>query len=188
MEGDILLNETHHVCTVVSNGRYAQSSTPNSSTNTTISTYKKWVGAATKDNTNVFKNATGNTKLSTYPKLNKDNLVNVIGESGTRYQVKIADKYTGYVEKSNIKDPNATTTSTIKSTYPFVGEVTASELNVRTGAGTNYGKLSTYPILKKGNLVDVLKSTKDSSGTKWYQVKIAGKYTGYVSAQYIQKK
>lgn len=159
------------------------------------STYKKWVGAATKDGTDVFANPTGTSKLSTYPKLNKGNLVDVIGVSGTRYQVKIADKFVGYVEKSNIKDPNAvvtkpsvSTNKPVNKTYPFVGEVTASELNVRTGAGTNYGKLSSYPILKRGNLVDVLKAKKDTSGNKWYQVRIAGKYTGYVSAQYIKKK
>lgn len=159
-------------------------------------TYNKWVGAATKNGTDVFANSTGTSKLSTYPKLNKGNLVDVIGVSGTRYQVKIADKFVGYVEKSNIKDPNAVTTKPTTSTskpasktkYPFVGEVTASELNVRTGAGTNYGKLSSYPILKRGNLVDVLKAKKDTSGNKWYQVRIAGKYTGYVSAQYIKKK
>lgn len=156
------------------------------------STYKKWVGAATKDGTDVFANPTGTSKLSTYPKLNKGNLVDVIGVSETRYQVKIADKFVGYVEKTNIKDPNAVVTkpsaSTSKTKYPFVGEVTASELNVRTGAGTNYGKLSSYPILKRGNLVDVLKVKKDTSGNKWYQIRIAGKYTGYVSAQYIKKK
>lgn len=160
------------------------------------STYNKWVGAATKNGTDVFANPTGTTKLYTYPKLNKGNLVDVIGVSGTRYQVKIADKFVGYVEKSNIKNPNTVTTKPTTSTskpasktkYPFVGEVTASELNVRTGAGTNYGKLSSYPILKRGNLVDVLKAKKDTSGNKWYQVRIAGKYTGYVSAQYIKKK
>lgn len=155
-------------------------------------TYNKWVGAATKNGTDVFANATETSKLSTYPKLNKGNLVDVIGVSETRYQVKIADKFVGYVEKTNIKDPNAVVTkpsaSTSKTKYPFVGEVTASELNVRTGAGTNYGKLSSYPILKRGNLVDVLKVKKDTSGNKWYQIRIAGKYTGYVSAQYIKKK
>ena len=159
-------------------------------------TYNKWVGAATKDGTDVFANPTGTSKLSTYPKLNKGNLVDVIGVSGTRYQVKIADKFVGYVEKTNIKDPNAVVTKPSASTskpasktkYPFVGEVTASELNVRTDAGTNYGKLSSYPILKRGNLVDVLKVKKDISGNKWYQIRIAGKYTGYVSAQYIKKK
>lgn len=155
-------------------------------------TYNKWVGAATKNGTDVFANATGTSKLSTYPKLNKGNLVDVIGVFGTRYQVKIADKFVGYVEKSNIKDPNAVVTkpsaSTSRPKYPFVGEVIASELNVRIGAGTNYGKLPSYPILKRGNLVDVLKAKKDISGNKWYQIRIAGKYTGYVSAQYIKKK
>ena len=167
-----------------------------SNVNTPTTTYKKWVGAATKDGTDVFANATGTTKLSTYPKLNKGNLVDVIGVSGTRYQIKIADKFVGYVDKSNIKDPSAITsnatvkpsTSATKSTYPFVGEVTASELNVRTNAGTNYGKLSSYSLLKKGNLVDVLASKNDTSGAKWYKIKIAGKYIGYVSAQYIKKK
>lgn len=159
------------------------------------STYNKWVGAATKDGTDVFANPTGTSKLSTYPKLNKGNLVDVIGVSGTRYQVKIADKFVGFIEKTNIKDPNAvvtkpsvSTSKPVNKTYPFVGEVIASELNVRTGAGTNYGKLSSYPILKRGNLVDVLKVKKDTSGNKWYQIRIAGKYTGYVSAQYIKKK
>lgn len=159
-------------------------------------TYNKWVGAATKNDTDVFANPTGTSKLSTYPKLNKGNLVDVIGVSGTRYQVKIADKFVGYIEKTNIKDPNAVVTKPSTSTskpanktkYLFVGEVTASELNVRTGAGTNHGKLSSYPILKRGNLVDVLKAKKDTSGNKWYQVRIAGKYTGYVSAKYIRKK
>ena len=173
-------------------------STMNSSSTSKPSqtTYNKWVGAATKDGTDVFANPTGTSKLSTYPKLNKGNLVDIIGVSGTRYQVKIADQFVGYVEKINIKDPNAVVTKPSASTskpanktkYPFVGEVTASELNVRTGAGTNYGKLSSYPILKRGNLVDVLKAKKDTSGNKWYQIRIAGKYTGYVSAQYIKKK
>ena len=169
----------------------------NNTSTTPTTTYNKWVGAATKDGTDVYANPTRTSKLSTYPKLNKGNLVDVIGVSGTRYQVKIANKFVGYVEKSNIKDPNAVATKPATSTskpvskpkaYPFVGEVTASELNVRTGAGTNYNKLPSYPILKKGNLVDVLKAKKDTSGNKWYQIRIAGKYTGYVSAQYIKKK
>ena len=146
--------------------------------------YTAWVGSCTANRTDVFSGATGASKLAAYPKLNKGNLVNIIGESGTRYQVRIAAKYVGYVEKSNIKNPNAPATT---KEYPFVGKVTANELNVRTGAGTNYSKLSTYPILKKDNLVNVLSATKDTTGNKWYKIKIAGKYTGYVSAQYITK-
>ena len=57
---------------------------------------------------------TGASKLSTYPKLNAGNLVDIIGESGTRYQVRIAAKYIGYVEKSNIKNPNTPAATTTK--------------------------------------------------------------------------
>lgn len=160
------------------------SGSSNSSSNPS---YIAWVGSCTVDGTDVFSGAAGASKLATYPKLNKGNLVDIIGESGTRYQVRIATKYVGYVEKSNIKNPNAPATTTTTKKYPFVGKVTANELNVRTGAGTNYSKLSAYPLLKKDNLVDVLSVTKDTAGSKWYKVKIAGKYTGYVSAQYITK-
>lgn len=159
--------------------------TSNSSNPSSNPAYAAWVGSCTANGTDVFSGATGASKLATYPKLNKGNLVDIIGETGSRYQVRIAAKYVGYVEKSNIKNPNAATTTTKK--YPFVGKVTANELNVRTGAGKNYSNLSAYPILKMDNLVDVLSATKDTSGSKWYKIKIAGKYTGYVSAQYITK-
>ncbi len=148
--------------------------------------YTAWVGSCTTNGTDVFLDATGASKLSTYPKLNAGNLVNIIGESGTRYQVRIAAKYVGYVEKSNIKNPNAPAATTTKK-YPFVGKVTASKLNVRKKAGTDNPLLPEYPLLSKNNLVDVLGTAKDSTGTKWYKIRIAAKYTGYVSAKYIVK-
>lgn len=156
------------------------SSTSNQAQN---QSYNKWVGSIIKNGVNVYSSPTGTNPLASYPKLNKDNLVDVIGATDARYKVLIAGKHTGYVNKTDIKDPNTKTASK----YPFVGKVTASQLNVRTGAGTKYGKLSSYPILKKNNLVDVLSVTKDSSGVRWYKIKIAGKYTGYVSAQYVAK-
>lgn len=150
----------------------------NTSNSVQNETYAKWVGSASKNGVNVYSSPTGTNALAAYPKLNKGNLVDVIGTTDARYKVLIAGKYTGYVNKTDIKDPN----EKASTTYPFVGKVTASQLNVRTGAGTNYGKLSSYPILNKGNLVDVLSVSGD-----WYKIKIAGKYTGYVSAQYITK-
>lgn len=156
------------------------SNTPNQPSNPS---YAAWVGSCTTDGTDVFSGATGASKLATYPKLNKGNLVDIIGESGTRYQVRIAAKYVGYVEKSNIKNPAAATTKK----YPYVGKVTANELNVRTDAGTNNAKLAAYPILKKDNLVDVLGVKLDAEGARWYKIKIANKHIGYVSAKYITK-
>lgn len=159
-------------------------STPNASNQTVDQSYTAWVGSCTTNGTDVFSGATGSSKLSTYPKLNAGNLVDVVGKSGTRYHIRIAGKYFGYVEKSRIKNPNK---KEPKSPYPFVGKVTASKLNVRKKPGTGQPLLPEYPQLNKDNLVDVLGETKDSQGAKWYKVSIAKKYAGYVSAKYITK-
>lgn len=164
------------------------------------STYNKWVGAATKDGIDVFANPTGTSKLSTYPKLNKGNLVDVIGVSGTRYQVKIADKFVGYVEKSNIKDPNAVVTKPSTSTSKPVkkgynksekwkGVITAkSGLKVRKSPGTSNADLEcSFSPLKYNTPISVCDSTTGSDGNKWYYICYKGKY-GFSSAKYIKKK
>lgn len=82
--------------------------------------------------------------------------------------------------------------STNETTKPskapkWVGKVTASKLNVRTWAGTEYAQLKSYPTLAKGNLVDVCDTIKAKDKTDWYYIRIAGKYFGFVSAKYIKK-
>ena len=162
----------------------SSNSVPSVSNQSVDQSYTAWVGSCTTDGTDVFSDATGASKLSTYPKLNAGNLVDIIGESGTRYQVRIAAKYVGYVEKSNIKNPAATATKK----YPFVGKVTANKLNVRKKAGTEHPLLPEYPQLNKDNLINVLGVTKDTKGDRWYKVSITKKeYIGYVSAKYITK-
>ena len=70
---------------------------------------------------------------------------------------------------------------------PWVGKVdNCSVLNVRTGAGTEYGKLQAWPQLGKGNLVNVLGEVKSSTGKVWYYVNIQGN-KGYVHSAYIEK-
>ena len=88
------------------------------------------------------------------------------------------------LDKANGSDAAATTPSKIPK---WVGEVTATELNVRTWAGSENSKLKSYPTLKKGNLVDVCDTVKDSKGADWYYIRIAGKYFGFVSGKYIEK-
>ena len=169
------------------------------------STYNKWVGAATKDGTDVFANPTGTSKLSTYPKLNKGNLVDVIGVSGTRYQVKIADKFVGYVEKTNIKDPNAVVTKPATSTNkpaskPVVKKgynksekwkgviIAQSGLKVRRSPGTsNTDTECSFSPLRYNTEVSVCDSTKGSDGNTWYYICYKGKY-GFSSAEYIRRK
>ena len=62
-------------------------------------------------------------------------------------------------------------------------------LNVRTWSGTEYPNIKKYPTLNQGNEVEVMNFTqKDKNGSKWYYIRIAGKYYGFVSAKYIKKQ
>lgn len=83
---------------------------------------------------------------------------------------------------------NAQTASPDKTEVLFVGKCTGNDVNVRIWAGTEYGNISSYPHLNKDNLVDVMNYTQTASdGSKWYYVRIAGKYHGFVHSKYIQK-
>ena len=78
----------------------------------------------------------------------------------------------------------------LNKTEEFVGKVDVSEagyLNVRTWAGVEYPNIKSYPILKRGNLVSVCDTVTAANGSKWYYIKIADKYYGFVSSQYIEK-
>ena len=57
------------------------------------------------------------------------------------------------------------------------GQVTASLLNVRSGAGTGYSRIGS---LSKGATFVVTGTAKDSSGVTWYKFNYGSK-TGYVS-------
>lgn len=155
---------------LTSNTSSNASNQPNQASN---SSYSKWVGSCTKDRTVVYSKVSGTTALSSYKSLNKENLVDVIGESGYRYKVKIAGKYTGYVDKTYLIVPTT-------KAYP-VGKITANKLNVRKSpAVKNDNILSEYQELKKGDLIDIIEK-KDG----WYHILIAKTYAAYVSAQYI---
>lgn len=143
--------------------------------------FKAFVGACTTDSTPVYQKATGATALATYPKLNRGNLVDVVGVSGSRYKIKIANTYTGYIDKNKITTPDKLTTK-----YPH-GVCTGNDVAVRKGAGKSYDKISGYPTLNKDNEVDILGSKKDSSGNVWKKVRIAGKHIGYVFGKYIKQ-
>lgn len=144
--------------------------------------FKAFVGACTTDGTFVYQKATGTTALATYPKLNRGNLVDVVGVSGSRYKIKIANAYTGYIDKAKITTPDKLTTNK----YPH-GVCTGNDVAVRKDAGTSYAKISGYPTLNKNDEVDILGSKKDSSGNEWKKVRIAAKHIGYVFGKYIKQ-
>lgn len=63
-------------------------------------------------------------------------------------------------------------------------EVTASSLNIRSGAGTGYKIIGS---LKKGKTFTINGTKNDKSGTKWYKLKYKSQ-TGYVSSKYVNIK
>ena len=117
----------------------------------------------------------------------------------------------GHKEKRNCKtlikkeEPKKTTTkketkkvTSVKKEIPLnttgkysqepklVGKVTGGRLNVRKGPGTNYSNLPAYPILDNGTLVDLCDAVKGSDGDKWYYIRIASKYFGFVNSNWIK--
>lgn len=71
----------------------------------------------------------------------------------------------------------------------FVGKVVnTSKLNVRSWAGIENPNIKKYPLLKRGDLVDVCDTIKDRKDEDWYYVRIANKYYGFVCAEYIARQ
>ena len=68
----------------------------------------------------------------------------------------------------------------------WVGECTASLLNVRSGPGTGYACIKEWPMLAKGNWIDVCDEVGAADGGLWYYIRIYGKYYGYVYSKYIK--
>jgi len=113
-------------------------------------------------------------------KLKNGAKVKVTGESGSWYKIDYDGK-AGYVSKSYIvkvteDKPADTDDEDAKTTK---GYITASALNVRKGAGSNYSVLGK---LYKGTEVEII-STADG----WCKIKY-GTGTGYVSASYVSEE
>lgn len=70
----------------------------------------------------------------------------------------------------------------------YVGQVTATSLNVRSYPSIYFNCIQAYPVLGQGNLVDVCADIVGPSGNLWYYVRIAGHIFGFVSSDYIKRK
>ena len=108
--------------------------------------------------------------------------------------VKINGKVWGFipantVSKSEVNKTSQTSSvSSAPNTVPqCVGKVTAALIDVKTWAGAEYSNITAWPQLAKGNLVDICDTVKDSKGTPWYYVRIAGKYYGFVHSSYLKR-
>ncbi|MDO4318787.1 MAG: SH3 domain-containing protein, partial [Lachnospiraceae bacterium] len=126
--------------------------------------------------------------------LHKNDPVTVLGASGDWYQVRLTFKgntVTGYCLKTYIKTSGTsaatpTPTKQAASTSYVSAVVTANSLNVRSGAGTSYTKLTN---LKKNTQIQVYGSKKNGSGEVWYQMSVTvggKKISGYMLSTYVK--
>ena len=157
----------------------------------------KATGTATSTVDNLYVRAEPNGEI--IGELMKGNRFEINGvTSGKWTQVNVAGIGVGWIWTEYIQKDGVQTAEPPKQEIAnkqdktqrlFVGKVTASVLNVRTWAGTEFPQIKSYPTLNRGNLVDVMNYTQTADdGSKWYYIRIAGKYHGFVSAEYIQRQ
>ncbi|SCG96541.1 Lysozyme M1 precursor [uncultured Ruminococcus sp.] len=94
-----------------------------------------------------------------------------------------------WIDYGAAADQTSTATAIkLNKTPKYVAKVTATELNVRSWAGAENPKIKKWPLLKKGNLVDVCDTIRAADKSEWNYIRIAGKYYGFVAKKYLKKQ
>ena len=135
-------------------------------------------------------------QIKTYPTLAQGAKVGVcdtVKDSGGEpwYFVKIGEVYgfvaAPYITKLTSSKPSEETGGTLSKTGKWNGKVTAGSLNVRTWAGVNNPRIKSYPMLPYNTEVTVCDTVYAEDGSKWYYVRIAGEFYGFVHSAYVKK-
>lgn len=193
MRGDINLNTAHHVNITVDNGVNCGLTSTTTPTNTKNYLTVGDTGDAVK---------TLQTKLNKVGyKLNVDgiygdNTLKTVKSFQTKYKKEL--EVDGVAGKNTIskldsviaaqnKKKSSTTSKAPSKVRKFVGKVNKNNAPVRKNPGKKYAQLTSYPILNKGNLVDVCDTIKSASGNDWYYICIGGKIYGYIYSEHIDK-
>ena len=116
--------------------------------------------------------------------LKNGSTVTIVETKNGWHKIKYGSSY-GYVSSSYIKIGNGSTNNSGNTTTPpsnsestqKTGKVTASALNVRSGAGTSYKIIGS---LRNGSTVTILE-TKNG----WHKIKYGNSY-GYISGDYVK--
>ena len=131
-------------------------------------------GTVTADALNVRSGPSTSYSITT--KLYKGDKVEILETSNGWHKIKASNGKIGWVSGDYIKVSSGSTsqpsTSTTKAT------VTATSLNVRSGAGTSYSVITKLP---KGTVVDVLESASNG----WKKIKTSNGTIGWVSGSYL---
>ena len=141
--------------------------------------------ALTTDYINMREGAGTNYKVMTT--ISKGITLKVLDNSNAKWaKVQASNGKTGYCSKDYLKITTSTATTTTPVTTPTtppatvaVAATTTASLNVRSGAGTNFGIVLT---LAKGSVISVL----DNSNAKWAKIKTSAGKTGYCSKDFLK--
>ncbi|MGG1072522.1 SH3 domain-containing protein [Priestia megaterium] len=112
------------------------------------------------------------TNYASIGSVTKGQKLSVVSKSGSWYKINYNGRM-GYVSSDYVQVSGTATPSAESTTYT----VTASTLNVRSGAGTNYASIGS---VTKGQKLSVV-----SKSGSWYKINYNGR-TGYVSSDYVQ--
>ena len=118
------------------------------------------------------------TNNSIITKIYKNDKVTILDSSQGWYKVKLTNGKTGWVSDDYIKVSSNSSSTSSSSNTGKTGTVTTDVLNVRSGAGTKYSKISS---LRKGDKITI-QETKNG----WHKFKMSNGKTGWVSSEYIK--
>lgn len=128
-------------------------------------------GTVTADALNVRSGPSTSYGITT--KLYKGDKVEILETSNGWHKIKASNGKIGWVSGDYIKVSSGSTSQT-----SYKATVTATSLNVRSGAGTSY---SVITKLSKGTVVDVIESASNG----WKKIKTSNGTTGWVSGSYL---
>ncbi|WP_297135185.1 SH3 domain-containing protein [Terrisporobacter sp.] len=158
-----------------SSGDYISKGT---SSNGSSSTSASGTGTVTASSLNVRRGASTSNRV--VGKLSRGTKVEILASNNGWYQIKYSGNKKGWVSGDYISRGTSSNNSSNTSTSTpasGTGTVTASSLNVRSGASTSN---SIVGKLARGTKVEIL-----ASSNGWCQIKYAGNKTGWVSGSYI---
>ena len=121
------------------------------------------------------------TRSGTYYVWSKDVINNRIRITNSTANVGKSGQVTGWISYADAKNA-AGVTSTAPATFtPYKVKVTASVLNIRKGAGTNY---PTNGSIRDKGIYTIIGEENGRGATKWLQLKSGA---GYIASDYTKK-
>ena len=78
-------------------------------------------------------------------------------------------------------------TTSLSKKILWIGQVTATQLNVRTWAGIQNPTLKSIPKIYKGGHIGVCGTVKDKNNQDWYYICINNTIYGFVMSRYIKR-